>query len=80
MGNDFRAAYVPGVTLTGAGQTVGLLQFESGFYQNDYKNSSKASAKIPAPEAPAKNAAPAAPAAGCSGCSEKVSCPNAGKS
>jgi xanthomonalisin len=35
MGNDFRAVYVPGVTLTGAGQTVGLLQFESGFYQND---------------------------------------------
>ena len=35
MGNDFRAAYVPGVTLTGAGQTVGFLQFDSGFYQSD---------------------------------------------
>ena len=28
MGHDFRAAYAPGVTLTGAGQTVGLLQFD----------------------------------------------------
>jgi len=34
MGNDFRAAYVPGVSLTGAGQTVGLLQFD-GYYSND---------------------------------------------
>lgn len=35
MGNDFRAAYVPGVTLTGAGQSVGLLEFDSGFYPSD---------------------------------------------
>ena len=35
LGQDFRAAYVPGVTLTGTGQTVGLLEFDSGFYQND---------------------------------------------
>jgi len=28
MGNDFRTAYVPGVALTGSGQTVGLLQFD----------------------------------------------------
>lgn len=34
MGNDFRAAYVPGVSLTGAGQTVGLVQFD-GYYAND---------------------------------------------
>jgi len=34
IGNDFRAAYVPGTTLTGAGQMVGLLQFD-GFYSND---------------------------------------------
>ena len=34
MGNDFRAAYLPGVTLTGAGQQVGLVQFD-GFYSND---------------------------------------------
>jgi uncharacterized repeat protein (TIGR03803 family) len=35
LGKDFRAAYVPGVTLTGAGQTVGLLEFDSGFSQSD---------------------------------------------
>lgn len=34
MGSDFRAAYVPGVTLDGTGQTVGLLQFD-GFYMSD---------------------------------------------
>src|SRR5207247_10549144 len=33
-GSDFRKAYVPGTTLTGAGQSVGLLQFD-GFYTND---------------------------------------------
>jgi len=35
LGNDFRAAYAPGVALTGAGQSVGLVQFQSGFYTND---------------------------------------------
>src|SRR5258708_26859151 len=34
MGNDFRNAYVPGVTLTGTGQTVGLLQFD-GYFASD---------------------------------------------
>ena len=34
QGSDFRAAYVPGTSLTGAGQSVGLLQFD-GFYAND---------------------------------------------
>jgi len=34
FGNDFRNAYVPGTTLTGAGQMVGLLQFD-GFYSSD---------------------------------------------
>src|SRR2546430_12279093 len=34
LGNDFRAAYVPGVTLTGAGQSVGLVEFD-GFYTSD---------------------------------------------
>ena len=33
-GGDFRAAYVPGTTLTGAGQSVGLLQFD-GYYASD---------------------------------------------
>ncbi|HEX4350802.1 MAG TPA: protease pro-enzyme activation domain-containing protein, partial [Verrucomicrobiae bacterium] len=34
FGNDFRNAYVPGTALTGAGQMVGLLEFD-GFYSND---------------------------------------------
>src|SRR5262249_50540463 len=36
-GNDFRNAYVPGTTLTGSGQNLGLLEFE-GFYTNDITN------------------------------------------
>jgi uncharacterized repeat protein (TIGR03803 family) len=34
MGKDFRNAYAPGVTLTGTGQMVGLVEFE-GFYAAD---------------------------------------------
>jgi len=34
LGYDFRAAYLPGVALTGTGQMVGLVQFD-GFYSND---------------------------------------------
>lgn len=34
LGNDFRAAYVPGTALTGSGQSVVLLQFD-GYYLND---------------------------------------------
>jgi hypothetical protein len=34
MGNDFRAAYAPGVSLTGSGQMLGLLEFD-GYYSND---------------------------------------------
>jgi len=37
LGNDFRAAYVPGVSLDGAGQTLGLVQFD-GYYANDIAN------------------------------------------
>ena len=33
-GKDFRAAYAPGVTNTGAGQLVGLLEFQ-GYYASD---------------------------------------------
>ena len=33
-GNDFQAAYLPGVALNGAGQTVGLLEFD-GYYPGD---------------------------------------------
>lgn len=35
IGNDFRKAYVPGTTLDGSGQMVGLLQIASGFFQSD---------------------------------------------
>ncbi len=35
LGYDYRSAYVPGVPLTGSGQTVGLLEFDSGYYQSD---------------------------------------------
>ncbi len=34
MGNDFRAAYLPGVSLSGSGQIVGLLEFD-GYYAAD---------------------------------------------
>ncbi|HZF01580.1 MAG TPA: protease pro-enzyme activation domain-containing protein [Methylomirabilota bacterium] len=33
-GHDFRAAYLPGVTLDGSGQSVALLEFD-GYYSND---------------------------------------------
>jgi uncharacterized repeat protein (TIGR03803 family) len=35
LGNDFRSAYLPGVTLTGTGQTIGLFELDAGFYQSD---------------------------------------------
>jgi subtilase family serine protease len=34
MGDDFRDAYVPGVTLTGAGQSVALVEFD-GYFPSD---------------------------------------------
>ena len=34
MGFDFRFAYLPGVTLNGAGQAIALVEFD-GYYQND---------------------------------------------
>jgi subtilase family serine protease len=34
IGNDFRAAYAPGVSLTGAGQKIALVEFD-GFYAAD---------------------------------------------
>jgi len=37
IGNDFRATYAPGVSLTGAGQTVALVQFD-GYYLKDMTN------------------------------------------
>ena len=35
LASDLRSAYVPGTTLNGAGQTVALVQFQSGFYSAD---------------------------------------------
>jgi subtilase family serine protease len=37
IGYDFRNAYVPGTTLTGAGQSVGLVEFD-GFHPSDITN------------------------------------------
>ena len=37
MGNDFRAAYAPGVSLNGSGQVVGLLELD-GYYTSDITN------------------------------------------
>ncbi len=37
MGKDFRAAYVPGLTLNGAGQTVGLFELDA-YYTADITN------------------------------------------
>jgi Pro-kumamolisin, activation domain/Viral BACON domain len=37
MGHDFRAAYAPGVTLDGTGQTVALVEFDT-FEQRDINN------------------------------------------
>ncbi len=34
LGNDFRAAYIPGTSLTGAFETVGLVQFD-GYFPSD---------------------------------------------
>ena len=34
IGSDFRAAYAPGVALTGAGQMIGLVEFD-GYYAED---------------------------------------------
>ena len=34
IGRDFRAAYAPGVTLNGAGQTLGLFELD-GYFPND---------------------------------------------
>ena len=39
-GNDFRAAYAPGVALKGSGQTVGLLEFD-GYYPSDITSYNK---------------------------------------
>jgi len=48
-GSDFRAAYVPGTTLTGAGQRVGLFELD-GYYLSDittYQNSNSIVPNVP---------------------------------
>jgi hypothetical protein len=50
-GYDFRAAYAPGVVLTGAGQIVGLVEFD-GYYTNDI-NAYASTAGLP--KVPLKN-------------------------
>jgi subtilase family serine protease len=46
IGKDFRAAYAPGVSLTGSGQVVGLLEFD-GFYAGDVqKNAAQAGVPV----------------------------------
>ena len=46
LGNDFRAAYLPGVALTGSGQWVGLVEFD-GFFAGDI-SSYETAAGLPA--------------------------------
>ena len=49
IGNDFRAAYAPNLTLTGTGQKVGLVQFD-GFNSSDidyYENTAHISPHVP---------------------------------
>lgn len=46
IGGDFRAAYAPGVNLTGTGQTIGLFELD-GFYASDVAANFKA-AGLPA--------------------------------
>jgi len=41
FGNDFRNAYAPGVSLTGAGQSVGLMEFDA-YYAADIFNYARA--------------------------------------
>jgi subtilase family serine protease len=46
--NDFRAAYMPNVTLTGTGQIVGLLEFD-GYYASDISAYESAAGINPVP-------------------------------
>ena len=48
IGNDFRAAYAPGVTLTGAGQKIGLVEFDA-FYAADVVSNFKQAGLPPVP-------------------------------
>ena len=48
LGNDFRAAYAPGVALTGAGQTIGLFEVD-GFFPGDVTANFKQAGLPPVP-------------------------------
>ena len=48
IGKDFRAAYAPGVSLTGSGEVVGLLEFD-GFYPGDVQKNSAQAGLAPVP-------------------------------
>ncbi len=48
IGGDFRAAYAPGVTLDGTGQTVGLLEFD-GFFASDEQANFAQAGQTPVP-------------------------------
>lgn len=48
LGNDFRAAYAPGVTLTGAGETIGLFEVD-GFFASDMTANFKQAGLPPVP-------------------------------
>jgi subtilase family serine protease len=48
IGSDFRAAYLPGVTLEGAGQMLGLLEFD-GFYASDISTYESDAGYFPVP-------------------------------
>ncbi len=48
IGKDFRAAYAPGVSLTGNGEVVGLLEFD-GFYPGDVQKNAAQAGMAPVP-------------------------------
>ena len=48
IGKDFRAAYAPGVSLTGSGEVVGLLEFD-GFYPGDVEKNAAQAEMTPVP-------------------------------
>jgi hypothetical protein len=50
-GNDYRSAYVPGTTLTGAGQSMGFVEFET-YYASDLTNYVTTALGLPASQTP----------------------------
>jgi subtilase family serine protease len=48
IGKDFRAAYAPGVSLTGSGEVVGLLEFD-GFFPGDVQKNAAQAGLTPVP-------------------------------